>query len=137
MRITYEQRKEIYDKFRRERRTKITATLMIGAVICGIGVLALGCGTPEPYTPAESETNLQQEWRDIYKDVEIPHAPRRYASVRDVPLDYEVELLNYILRGTVVHAFRIDPNNPEHQRRYERHLKEPVDFHQIQREEDI
>ena len=136
MRITYEQRKEIYDKFRRERRMKITTTLMVGLLIVGIGFLTLGCGTVEPYTPAESETDLQQEWREIYKDVEIPHPPRSYASVKDVPLDYEVELLNYILEDTVISAFRIDPNNPEHQRRYRRHLEEPKGFHTF-KETDI
>ena len=136
MRITYEQRKEIYDKFRRERRMKITTTLMVGLLIVGLGFLTLGCGTVEPYTPAESETKLEQEWREIYKDVEIPHPPRRYASVKDVPLDYEVELLNYILEDTVITAFRIDPNNPEHQRRYRRHLEEPNGFHTV-KETDI
>ena len=136
MRITYEQRKEIYDKFRRERRMKITTTLMVGLLIVGIGFLTLGCGTAEPYTPAESETDLQQEWREIYKDVEIPHPPRSYASVKDVPFDYEVELLNYILEDTVISVFRIDPNNPEHQRRYRRHLEEPKGFHTL-KETDI
>ena len=136
MRITYEQRKEIYDKFRRERRMKVTATLLIWTLICGIGFLTLSCNTPEAYTPTESETDLQKEWRDIYKDVELPHATRSYASVRDVPFDSEVELLNYILEDTVISVFRIDPNNPEHQRRYRRHLEEPKGFHTL-KETDI
>ena len=152
MRVTYEQRKEIYNKFRKERRMKMTATLMVGLLIVGIGFLTLGCNSSvydengnRTFHEQEFDINgnirngddrLHEEWRDIYKDVEIPHPPRRYTSVKDVPFDSEVEMLNYILEGTGFTAFRIDPNNPAHQRRYRRHLEEPTGFRVVV-EEDI
>ena len=122
MRTTYEQKKEIYNKFRRERRMKVTATLLVWTLVCSMGFFALSCSTP-----TESEMNLRNEWREIYDNVSYPHTPHTF----NIPVT-EVEILNYELKGTGITAFRIDPNNPEHQRRYRRHLEEPVGFRTVE-----
>ena len=77
-----------------------------------------------------SSDSLHQAWDEIYKDVSVPR--HRYNPKRD----YEVEHLNTALYEYGITAFRINPNNPEHQRRYKRHLSgnlNPV----INIEEDI
>ena len=122
-RITYEERKEIYDKFRKERRNKIVATLLLGAVFVTATMLFMGCNTP----PEESLRHYSEQ----------PHPPRNYGYMpEDSAVDYEINVLNGLLNTHGITAFRIDPKDPEHQRRYRRHLEEPQGFFTI-KETDI
>jgi len=45
--------------------------------------------------------------------------------------DYEVEHLSSMLSKHGITVFRIDPNNPEHQRRYKRHLSGDLNLKRI------
>ena len=76
----------------------------------------------------------EEEWRDVYDKVELPHATRDYGY--NPNRDYEVDYLNGLLNEHGISVFRINPNNPEHQRRYRRHLEEPNGFHTVE-ETDI
>ena len=123
-RITYEERKEIYDKFRKERRNKIVATLLVGAVCVTATMLFMGCNT----TPETSTSYGESEHR---------HPLRDFSNVPEDSFDdMEILVLNRLLNEHGILAFRMEPQNPEHQRRYRRHLEEPRGFHTM-KETDI
>ena len=133
-RITYEERKEIYDKFRRERRQKIAATWLLGGVLIATAILFMGCSSPRYLTGEEKIELLKEEWREVYKDVQDSPPGTYYPAPANT--DFEVEYLNGLLNPHGITAFRINPHDPDHQFRYRRYLEEPIGFSGIQ-EEDI
>lgn len=142
-RITKGETRKFYDRLKRKERISFAAACFMWAGVFGLLALFAGCQNQteqrnyhEQEIDIDGNMTLRAEWDAIYENVEIPHPPRSYDSVKEVPFDGEVEILNYMLEGTGITVFRIDPNNPEHQRRYRRHLEEPVGF-RIVLEEDI
>jgi hypothetical protein len=145
-RITKGEMKVLYDRLKREQRLRITTNIMLLVPVFGIIIWLASCQFPAITQPPEmlpadgtmyfergNSIELQQEWDEIYDGVYAPHPPRYYGYV---PEDDEIFRLRGLLHPHGISVFRINPNDPEHQRRYRRHLEEPDNFHTIV-EEDI
>ena len=132
--ITKGDARAFYTKMKREERKKMAANVLLLLPVIGILFWLAGCSSQQPETVMEKLPNkLQQEWDKVYSDYEMPHPPRSYGY--DASRDYEVDYLNGLLNEHGITVFRINPDNPEHQRRYRRHLEEPDNFYTLGRDE--
>ena len=134
--ITKGEARAYYGKLRRATRMKTMANLLLLLPVVGIIIWLASCATQTKTVTEQptSSNSLHQEWDELYEGIYSPHPPRYYGY--NPEKDYEVEYLNGVFNEHGISVFRIDPNNPEHQRRYRRHLEEPDNFYAIV-EEDI
>ena len=110
--ITKGQAKMYYKKIKREERMKMLVNILLFIPFIALIFWVAGCTTPQP--------DAQAKWDAIYEDMEpYVHETRHYGYV---PADDEVLSLRSELNEHGISVFRVDPNNPEHQRRYKRHL---------------
>ena len=110
--ITKGQARMYYNKIKREERMKVVVNIMLFTPFLLLLFWLAGCTTSQP--------DAQTKWDAIYEDVKPHvHEPRHYGYV---PADDEVLDLRSELNEYGISVFRVDPNNPEHQRRYKRHL---------------
>ena len=122
-----------YNKLKREQRLKMLANLVLLLPVVILLFWVAGCVKPSQQTEVElanpkeisrmltkSEIDLHKEWDEIYANVEpYVHPPRDYGYT---PANDEMFRLRSELNPYGISVFRVDPNNPEHQRRYKRHL---------------
>jgi len=90
-------------------KNKITF-LAIASVVLTISCV-MSCVTPTPKT--KTPNALLLEWNEIYETLD---------TTIDESVDMEVWGLREKLEPHGITVFRVDPNNVEHQRRYQRHL---------------
>ena len=129
--ITKREARAYYGKIRREERKKVLANFLLLLPVAGIIFWLASCSNQTKTVTEQpaSRDLLHQEWDEIYEGVSAPHPPRYYGYNKT--MDYEVEYLNGLLNEHGITVFRIEPNNPEHQRRYRRHLEQPDNFYSL------
>jgi len=139
--ITVGELKKVTSRINKERKRSMAIQVCVGISFLMVTLICISCSQltagylvagavahtlPEQsYTTAvfgsgQGETyECSQTRYDSYnseRDYEVEH-PSLHSW------DYEVEHLSSMLNKHGITVFRIDPTNPEHQRRYRRHLE--------------
>ena len=137
-RITKGEARRFYKQLKRKERISFAAACFIWAGVFGILALVVGCQNQteqrsyhEQEIDMNGEMTLRAEWDAIYENIDHPHPPRQF-NIPTTGYDVDIEILNYIFEDTGITAFRIDPNNYRHQKRYRRHLEQPHGFHSME-----
>jgi hypothetical protein len=91
---------------KRKLQALAVATVYLPIITLGAWCFSLiGCNT--------TETDPQTKWNKYYENIDT--------SI-DTSVDVEVMELREKLEPHGISVIRVNPNNPEHQRRYQRHL---------------
>ena len=100
---------------KRKQQTLASAIVYLPIVALGAWAFSLvGCSQPTTTEVKHSDVPpLVAEWNDIYDNVD---------TTIDESVDMEVWGLREKLNPHGISVFRVDPYNPQHRKRYERHL---------------